>query len=157
VSDGPVPADLAFDHVGIVVESLDEGAAQLARLLPIVAWTRRFDDHGLAVSVCFGRDAGGVIYELIAPLGSDSPATRAAKTKRDCLNQLAYRTGDMDRARERFEAEGAMVLGPARPALAFGGVSVQFLYLPQGFIVELIDDRDFAHDFSSPTPPSAAA
>ena len=153
--DTAAPSDLVFDHIGIVVESLDEGAAQLARLLPIVAWTQRFDDAGLAVSVCFGRDASGVVYELIAPLGPDSPAARAAKTKRDRLNQVAYRTGDLDRAREQLEADGAMVLGPPKPALAFGRALVQFLYLPQGFIVELVADRDFAHDFSRQTPPTA--
>jgi methylmalonyl-CoA/ethylmalonyl-CoA epimerase len=150
------PPSLAFDHVGIIVDSIEDGAADLARVLPLTAWTTVFHDTVLGVSVCFGRDASGVVYELIQPLGPDSPVARAARTKRDRLNQLAYRTADLASAREHLEASGAMVLGEPRPALAFGGAQVQFLFLPQGFILELIESLDFRHTFVSATPPGAA-
>jgi methylmalonyl-CoA/ethylmalonyl-CoA epimerase len=143
--------DLEFDHVGVIVESLDDAAAQFARLFPIEAWTDRFDDDVLGVSVCFGREKSGLVYELIAPFGPDSPVARAARTNRDRLNQVAYRTSDLRRARDRFESQGALVLGEPKRALAFDRALVQFFYVPQGFIVELIEGVEFRHDFRRKT------
>src|SRR4051812_11037894 len=129
---------VTFDHVGLVVASIEVEAPRLADLLHLTRWTDRFDDHALGVSVCFARDPAGLVIELIAPLGADSPVARAARQKRDCLNQLAYRTGDIAGTRTRFEAAGAVVLSEPKPAMAFAGAPVQFLRMPQGFIVEII-------------------
>jgi methylmalonyl-CoA/ethylmalonyl-CoA epimerase len=145
--------DLVFDHVGLIVDSLGDSARLFATLFPIAAWTKRFNDEGLGVSVCFGRDTSGLVWELIAPYGAESPVARAVRTKRYRLNQVAYRTGDLPRARDRLKSHGAVVLGEAKPALAFNGARVQFLHVPQGFIVELIEGVAFCHDFDCGTPP----
>src|SRR5690348_13111911 len=51
---------MTFDHIGLVVVSIDAEAPRLADLLQLARWTARFDDHRLGVSVCFGSDAAGV-------------------------------------------------------------------------------------------------
>jgi methylmalonyl-CoA/ethylmalonyl-CoA epimerase len=145
---------LAFDHIGLVVASIEAEAPGLSDLLHLIRWTERFDDVGLGVSVCFGIDATGLVVELIAPLGPDSPVARPARQRRDCLNQMAYRTDDLAGARARFEAGGAVMLSEPKPAMAFGGALVVFFLLPQGFIVEVVDARDFVHQFVRDSPPT---
>jgi methylmalonyl-CoA/ethylmalonyl-CoA epimerase len=145
---------LTFDHIGLVVASIEAEAPSLAHLLHLTRWTDRFDDLVLGVSVCFATDPAGLVVELIAPLGPDSPVARAARQQRDCLNQVAYRTDDMAGTRARFEAAGALVLSEPKPAMAFAGALVQFLRLPQGFIVELIGAPEFVHQFVRDSPPT---
>ena len=145
---------LTFDHIGLVVASIEVEAPRLGALLQLTRWTERFDDVALGVSVCFATDGAGLVVELIAPLGPDSPVARAARQKRDCLNQMAYRTDDMVGARARFEAAGAVVLSEAKPALAFAGAPVEFFLMPQGFVVELVGAPAFAHQFVRDSPPA---
>lgn len=145
---------LRFDHIGLVVASIEVEAPRLAALLGLTRWTDRFDDRVLGVSVCFALDPAGLVVELIAPLGPDSPVARAARQRRDCLNQMAYRTDDMAAARARFEAAGAVALSESQPALAFGGAPVAFFLMPQGFVVELIGAPDFVHQFVRDLPPA---
>ena len=51
---------------------------------------------------------------------------------------VAYHA-DFDRAIARLEGQGCIALGPAKPAVAFDGAQVIFLFTPLKFIVELID------------------
>ena len=145
---------MTFDHIGLVVTSIETEAPRIAHLLRLTRWTERWDDPRLGVSVCFAIDAAGLVFELIAPLGADSPVARAARQKRDCLNQIAYRTDDMAVTRAHFEAADAMVLTEPTPAMAFAGAPVQFFLMPQGFVVEVIGAPDFRHRFARESPPA---
>src|SRR5689334_17458128 len=88
--------DMLFDHVGIVVTDLESACAHWTSTLGALTWTRRFEDFALGVAVRFARDSVGVVYEFIAPLSSTSPVARAAQTKSNVLNQLAYRTPSLE-------------------------------------------------------------
>lgn len=144
-----LPAGLAFDHVGIVVNDLDIGQSHLCAITGAVEVSARFDDPGLTVSVQFVRDPSGMVYELIAPFGEKSVVASTLARKRDLLNQIAYRTSDIAKAAHHLRGQGCLVLGPAAPALAFGGANVQFLFSPLGFVLELIEDKAPAHEFQS--------
>src|ERR1700754_4152016 len=102
---------LAFDHIGIVVSDISDGAAQLTQLLTKLQWTVRTDDEGLGVSVQFARDSAGLVYELIAPLGDRSPVSRALKARTDLLNHIAYRTKSLDEAVANLRGHRAMPVG----------------------------------------------
>jgi methylmalonyl-CoA/ethylmalonyl-CoA epimerase len=145
----PALPGMIFDHVGIVVQDIEKGVKLLSSTLPVDAWTRRFDDAGLGVSVKFARDASGVVYELIAPLGENSPVAAISRSKQGTINQLAYRVGDLDAATRQLRSARALPTGPARTAAAFGGARVQFFLLPLGFILELIEAKDFTHEFEN--------
>lgn len=142
-----VAAALAFDHAGIVVKTIETGVSCLDRLLPINGWTKQFDDWGLGVSVKFARDRSGVIYELIAPLGENSPVAAIAKGRVGVINQLAYRVADLVEGASHMRAGGATPIGAAKPAIAFNGAKVQFFLSPVGFVIELIEAYDFSHHF----------
>jgi methylmalonyl-CoA/ethylmalonyl-CoA epimerase len=106
---------LTFDHIGLVVASIEAEAPRLANVLHLTRWTKRFDDLALGVSVCFATGPAGLVVELVAPLGPDSPVARAARQKRDCLNQIGYRTDDMAGTRAHFVAGGALILSEPKP------------------------------------------
>lgn len=138
---------LIFDHVGIVVPDIDLGSRQIESTLPVVAATPRFDDPGLGVSVKFFRDASGLVFELIAPLGASSPVQNTLGQSHR-LNQLAYRCDDIVVAATALRTARAVPLGPAKPALAFGGGLVQFFWSPMGYVIELIESREARQDFA---------
>jgi methylmalonyl-CoA/ethylmalonyl-CoA epimerase len=140
--------DLIFDHIGIVVPEVEDGCSRLRAILGRLRWTERFDDSNLGVSVRFARDAAGIVYEIIAPYGDNSPVSRALKSRSDLLNQLAYRTQSLSTSVARLRAARAVPIGHARPALAFGGASVQFLMTELGFLIELIEIDRIFHKFN---------
>ncbi|WP_373504767.1 VOC family protein [Aestuariivirga sp.] len=138
---------LGLDHVGLLTPDVDKATAEFARVLNATAATRRFDDEILTVSVRFLRGPDGMVYEMIAPLGGNSVVSAALRKGQSIINQLAYRTASIADDTAALKPQGFMPLGPAKPAIAFGGAPVQFLLSPMGFIVELIEAPDHVHDF----------
>jgi methylmalonyl-CoA/ethylmalonyl-CoA epimerase len=138
---------LSFDHIGIVVRTLQAGREHLGSLIGISEWTTEFRDPRIKVCVQFGRDQSGICYELIAPFGEGSPISNALKDRVNILNHVAYLVSDLDAEAARLRAAGAVPTGPAQPAVAYGGKSVQFFYTPLRFIIELIEDPDHRHTY----------
>jgi methylmalonyl-CoA/ethylmalonyl-CoA epimerase len=137
---------MIFDHVGIVVPDIAVGSRQILATLPVTEATEQFDDEELGVSVRFFRDASGLVFELIAPFGEQSPV-RNTLNQSHRLNQLAYRCPDLDAAAKVLRDARAVPLGPPKPALAFDNAAVQFFWSPMGYVVELIETIAFAHRF----------
>ena len=151
MSSTPRPA-LRFDHAGIVVRDLARGFQSIKNLLPITSATKRFDDEQLGVSVQFVRDEDGVVFELIAPLGSNSPVAKIASSRSGVINQFAYRVEDLSGAGNYFRSNGATPTSAPKRAIAFGGALVQFYLVPEGFIVELVEASSFSHLFERIEP-----
>lgn len=140
-----VPAQEAwrFDHLGVAVKSLAKGRRSLETALGISEWTEEIADAVNGVRLQFGRDRAGVVYELLEPLGENSPVSEALRSKRALLNHVAYRVRDLDAALEQMRAGGAMPTSQPNPAIAYGGARIQFFVNGAGFIVELIEAYDF--------------
>lgn len=147
MNPAPPACGIEFDHIGILVADLDAACRDWGRLLSPLAWTARFDDPLLGVSVRFARDAAGIIYELIAPLNDASPVLSTLKSGKNLLHQLAYRTASLEHSMQRLRAEHAVPVGSPAPALAFRGARVQFLMTPLGFLIELIETDRVLHEF----------
>ena len=131
---------MIFDHIGLFVRDLDAGRAKLASLLPIEKSSDPVDDPGLRVRIQFCTDASGIRYELVAPLGDESPVDGVLRSGNNVLNHVAYRVADLDAECLRLREERCMPLGPPAPAVAFGGRRVVFFLTPLRFILELIED-----------------
>ena len=71
----------------------------------------------------------------------------ALKRGINILNHVAYLTADLDVDAKRLEEKGAMMAGPAKPAVAYGGARVQFWITPQRFMVELIEALGHQHSY----------
>jgi methylmalonyl-CoA/ethylmalonyl-CoA epimerase len=128
-----------LDHIGIVVSDLGRGLHSLQAVVGHVVMSQQIDDEGLGVSVRFAKDISGIVYELITPYGATSPISGALNTKSNLLNQLAYRTDNIERSGRWFaETRAAVPLGNPAQAKAFGA-PVQFFMSRLGFVVELIE------------------
>ncbi|MDD1518427.1 VOC family protein [Bradyrhizobium sp. DASA03005] len=143
----PARPELIFDHVGLVVRDLKSGLTNVCSLLPIVSATRVYDDQVLGVSVQFLRDAGGVMFELIAPLGDNSPVAKIAVSGKGVINQVAYRVENLAEAAKYFRARGATPTGAAKSAVAFDGAPVQFFLTREFVVIELIESEGASREF----------
>ncbi len=158
---------LEFDHIGLIVADLAAGRAFLEAALGIACWTPVTHDPGIRVSVQFGSaqfasaqlgSAAGsaVVYELIAPLGEDSPIAGALRQGKSILNHVAYLTPDLAESAARLRALSCFAAGEPQPAVAYHGRLIQFWVSPLRFIIELIEKPGHRHPFSEPAiaPPS---
>jgi methylmalonyl-CoA/ethylmalonyl-CoA epimerase len=145
--NGNVAPSLAFDHIGIVTSDVGKACAEFGSMIGAVGISKRFDDPTLSVSVQFIRDRSGITYEMIAPLGEKSVVAKALASKTNLLNQVAYTTSSIVGATAALRKTGNFPLGAAKPAIAFGGALVQFMYCPMGFIIELIEATGHKHEF----------
>jgi methylmalonyl-CoA/ethylmalonyl-CoA epimerase len=149
VSDAAVAPDtsLELDHLGLIVPELEAGRLFL-QALGVSRWTRVIEDPVLRVFVQFGSaPGGGLNYELVAPLGEDSPIINALRTGKHILNHLAYLTPDLHASGERLREAGCHPAGEAKPAVAYGGSLVQFWMSPLRFVIELIEKPGHHHVF----------
>ena len=139
---------MKFDHLGIVVPSLEEGRAHLFAALHVAEWSREFADPVNGVFVQFGRDPLAMCYELLAPLGDNSPVALALHKGEGILNHVAYRVEVLEPQVNRLRDLHFFSLGTPKPAIAYEGRNVQFLMSPLNFIVELIEHPEHEHVFS---------
>jgi methylmalonyl-CoA/ethylmalonyl-CoA epimerase len=129
----PVPLDLfgagtVFHHVGIAVRSI----ATLH--LPELTVT---PDDRQRVSVAF-IETGGIVLELIEPLGADSPVLRSLN-ERHLLLHLCFRVPDLETAIAAGQQAGFHRLAPPVPAPAFDGRRIAWVYSQTFGLVELLE------------------
>lgn len=148
LTDLTAPPNWVFDHVGLVVKSLEKGRSAMTGIFPDMVWTDPFDDNVNGVRIQFGRDPTGMVHELLVPLGLDSPVAAALHERRDLLNHLAYRVADLCLANAHMRSARCAATAPAKPALAYGGRLIQFFVTPINTIIELIEAPDHDHSFS---------
>lgn len=145
--DSPVKGG-TFDHIGVVVKTIASGRRSLAQTLGIVDWTEPVTDPINGVEVVFGRDAGGLVYELVSPLDKSSPVHGALSANKNLLNHVAYRVADLSVAASRMRAAGGAPTSKPKPAIAFGGSLIQFFVTPLHILVELIEAPEHQHLFT---------
>lgn len=138
---------MIFDHIGLVVEDIDQGRVFLESTLAVTRWTPVTEDAVLGVNVQFGRSETTPTIELISPLGPSSPIAAALRGSKSILNHLAYRVADLPAAAQTLRDQGCLAAGEPKPALAYGGAPVQFFVSPLRFLIELIEAPDHVHPF----------
>ncbi|PJG58430.1 VOC family protein [Aeromonas cavernicola] len=131
---------MRFDHIGLVVTDLANGEHYCREVLGLSQFSVAVKDPLQKVWVQFVHDPAGICYELIAPIGEDSPVTQVLKTRRNVINHLAYRVTCLTTTADKLREQRHLPLGPRQPAVAFGGAYVQFFLSPLGHIVELIEE-----------------
>jgi catechol 2,3-dioxygenase-like lactoylglutathione lyase family enzyme len=123
-------------HIGVLVSDLTAGRRLIETFLGGRALGPPVDDPLQQATVQF-FDSGGARLELIVPLGPDSHLHNVLARQGESLVHLCYETPDLDGAVSRMRGQGALLIS-RRPAVAFGGREVAFLFLPNRMIVELL-------------------
>jgi len=129
---------VTIDHIGIVVGSLDDAQSYYVQQFGYRPVGGRIMDPLQDVELQFLEDDAGVRVELIRPLSGDSPAARAVK-QGGGLNHICYRVKDLDASVTALVANDAKLVREPRPAVAFNGRRVAFLYTRQRELVEFVE------------------
>ena len=127
-------------HLGVAVQAMDKAIACYQNILAYRVLSGPFDDHVQRVSVCFvGTGSPGEIpFELVAPLGDNSPIDNIVK-KGVATYHICYEVDDIESALGYLREKNCRIVSEPTPAVAFSGRRIAWLYLPTHQLIELLE------------------
>jgi methylmalonyl-CoA/ethylmalonyl-CoA epimerase len=140
-------AALRAHHMGVAVRDMDSSMAFYSDALGLRLLSGPFDDPIQKVRVCFigsGRPDDAVI-ELISPLpspvGDDAPIQQFLRKELGAYH-ICYEVQDIASTIADLRAKGSVLISGPVPAVAFGGRSIAWLFLPTRHLVELVEGTE---------------
>lgn len=140
----------AIDHVGIAVPDLDTAIRWYHDHLGMIVLHEEVnEDQGVREAMLSVRGApvGSAQIQLLAPLDEKSTIAKFIDTRGPGLQQLAYRTSDIEALSERLRADGVRLLYEA-PRRGTADSRINFIHPKDagGVLIELVEPaKDAAH------------
>ena len=139
----------AIDHVGIAVPDLDAAIRWYHDHLGMIVLHEEVnEDQGVREAMLSVRGApvGSAQIQLLAPLDEKSTIAKCIDTRGPGLQQLAYRTSDIDALSERLRADGVRLLYEA-PRRGTANSRINFIHPKDagGVLIELVEPAAEAH------------
>jgi len=140
----------AIDHVGIAVPDLDVAIRWYHDHLGMIVLHEEVnEDQGVREAMLSVRGAavGSAQIQLLAPLDEKSTIAKFIDTRGPGLQQLAYRTSDIEALSERLRADGVRLLYEA-PRRGTANSRINFIHPKDagGVLIELVEPaKDSAH------------
>lgn len=140
----------AIDHVGIAVPDLDVAIRWYHDHLGMIVLHEEVnEDQGVREAMLSVRGAavGSAQIQLLAPLDEKSTIAKFINTRGPGLQQLAYRTSDIEALSERLRADGVRLLYEA-PRRGTADSRINFIHPKDagGVLIELVEPaKDSAH------------
>jgi methylmalonyl-CoA/ethylmalonyl-CoA epimerase len=131
---------LRIHHIGFVVGSIEQAGDSFAESLALT-WNRKtFFDPLQRVRVTFMKSAIETEpqIELIEPQGEDSPI-RSFLSKGGGLHHLCYEVRCLETQLELSRSQGAKLVRPPMPAVAFDGRRIAWVYSKAKLLVEFLE------------------
>lgn len=131
---------MKFKHVGVAVSDISPAIKTYEELFGYRVTKGPIDDPLQKVSVCFlaHDDNPEVAIELVAPTSEDSPI-RNLLSKGTGPYHLCFETADLEETARDFVGKGCAVVQNPKPAVAFGGRRIMWLFTPLRQLVELLE------------------
>lgn len=128
-----------IEHIGIAVNSLEEGEALYESLLGVKPYKRE-EVLSEKVTTSFFRQGPNKI-ELLAPIGDDGPISKYLAKKGPGIHHVAYAVSDITAEMERLQNEGFQLLN-AEPKKGADNKLVCFVHPKSagGVLVELCQE-----------------
>ena len=130
---------MKIDHIGYAVKRIDRAMNSFEKLGfsfdPII------DDTDRNVKIAFGVKDGYRI-ELVAPLDRklESPVDQYLSNAPGTPYHICYESDDFDAEIEDLKNQGFKIVIDPKPAIAFGGKKVVFLFSLAVGLVELVEE-----------------
>lgn len=139
----------AIDHVGIAVPDLDAAIKWYHDHLGMIVLHEEVnEDQGVREAMLSVRGAAkdSTQIQLLAPLDEKSTIAKFIDTRGPGLQQLAYRTSDIDALSERLRADGVRLLYDA-PRRGTADSRINFIHPKDagGVLIELVEPSAEAH------------
>jgi len=133
----------AIDHVGIAVSDLDAAIKWYHDHLGMIVLHEEInEEQGVREAMLSVRGApkGSAEIQLMSPLDETSTIAKFLDKRGPGLQQLAYRTSDIDLLSERLRAEGVRLLYDA-PRRGTANSRINFIHPKDagGVLVELVE------------------
>ncbi|OBB33818.1 methylmalonyl-CoA epimerase [Mycolicibacterium peregrinum] len=133
----------AIDHVGIAVPDLDAAAKWYHDHLGMIVLHEEInEDQGVREAMLSVRGApkGSAQIQLLAPLNEKSTIAKFIDRSGPGLQQLAYRTSDIDGLSERLRSQGVRLLYEA-PRKGTANSRINFIHPKDagGVLIELVE------------------
>jgi methylmalonyl-CoA/ethylmalonyl-CoA epimerase len=120
--------DATLRHIGVAVRSIDAAAPGAEKTL----------DPLQNVRVAF-VELNGVPCELVEPVDERSPVNGYLKQGKVSLYHLCFEVSDLEMALEQAKRHGFHELGRPKPATAFAGRRIAWVYSPLLGLFELLE------------------
>ena len=130
---------MKFNHIGIFLPNIKSGEIFFKKIIKIKKKSKIFYDENLGVKVRFLYDSSGICYEILAPLGKNSPVLKVLEKKNNILNHIAYEAKDFEKTVNYFRKINCAPLTRPKPAKAFNNKKIIFFLSPLNFIIEIIE------------------
>ncbi|BBZ03383.1 methylmalonyl-CoA epimerase [Mycolicibacterium chitae] len=139
----------AVDHVGIAVPDLDAAKKWYHDHLGMIVLHEEVnEDQGVVEAMLSVRGApvGSAQIQLLAPLNESSTIAKFIDTRGPGLQQLAYRTSDIDALSERLREQGVRLLYEA-PRRGTADSRINFIHPKDagGVLIELVEPAADPH------------
>jgi methylmalonyl-CoA/ethylmalonyl-CoA epimerase len=136
----------AIDHVGIAVPDLDAAIKWYHDHLGMIVLHEEInEEQGVREAMLSVRGAprGSAEIQLMAPLDETSTIAKFLDKRGPGLQQLAYRTSDIDLLSERLRAEGVRLLYDA-PRRGTANSRINFIHPKDagGVLIELVEPAE---------------
>jgi methylmalonyl-CoA/ethylmalonyl-CoA epimerase len=133
----------AIDHVGVAVPDLDVAIKWYHDHLGMIVLHEEInDDQGIREAMLSVRGApkGSAQLQLMSPLDENSTIAKFLDKRGPGLQQLAYRTSDLDALSERLRADGIRLIYDA-PRRGTANSRINFIHPKDagGVLVELVE------------------
>ncbi|NKZ14326.1 methylmalonyl-CoA epimerase [Mycolicibacterium septicum DSM 44393] len=133
----------AIDHVGIAVPDLDAAAKWYHDNLGMIVLHEEInEEQGVREAMLSVRGAakGSAQIQLLAPLNEQSTIAKFIDRSGPGLQQLAYRTSDIDALSERLRSQGVRLLYEA-PRKGTANSRINFIHPKDagGVLIELVE------------------
>lgn len=128
-------------HLGFVVASIEAAMPGFLRSLRGQWDSQIFHDPIQRVKVAFlqpGLDAQAQI-ELVEPVGEDSPVLRFLQTANGGLHHVCYEVRSLENSVREFRANGALLVRPPKPAVAFSNRRIAWVMTGERLLIELLE------------------
>lgn len=129
---------MIFDHLGIVVKSIEEGISYWEKVFGYKQMTEIVINTRQKVKVVFLTKENSLLIKLIEPTDETSPVFRIAK-KGGGLHHLAFRCKEISEEITSLKSLGLRVITNPQPGEAFENNQIAFLLGDQALNIELID------------------
>jgi methylmalonyl-CoA/ethylmalonyl-CoA epimerase len=132
---------VVIDHIGIVVQSLDQGVPQWEALFGYRKNSDIVTNSRQRVRVVFLTKKDSVTVKLLEPSEADSPVAAFAR-KGGGLHHICFRCQNLKQQIVELEGKGARLLVPPQPGEAFRNHDIAFLFAANSVNIELIDTTE---------------
>ena len=133
-----------IDHIGVVVENLDDAIALYADRLAMPEVHRETVEAQGVEAVLL--DVGDGHVELLKPLGPDTPVGKFLERKGPGLHHVAYAVDDIDAALDQLKGAGIQLID-AEPRTGIRNSRIAFLHPRStgGVLTEIVEPAEGGH------------